>query len=424
MNLVTKHAPALISLLEDAQDVGISYVVWGERPMEREMQPADLEFFDKLGEALDHLDSLALGALPISEEYPVYYYRRVDVLLEELKQMNQLTKQVDMNRNNLQNLQDEMRKLGFSKKSMDDLQPKLEQGAPEFMLHEQIRGNKGLVDVTAFFRQSGQSDNYYLNKFNVALNTGKALEDGQKYFVITPKLDEPGKNLSKSFENVSDAIGFFKEQTGDSRLTVGKSAADGMELAAMKNGKVDYIEKDFQKTYRTPAQTQTFFVEKGRGFTVEQAANLIQGRAVYRNDLLNLGGDTYAAWVKLDFDSPKDKYQNYTTNQYHVPSYNFDIREELGKYNIKEMADEKKAEKLVRDFENGNRPLVTTEKNGEEIKLFLEAAPRFRQLNFFREDRKPENREQFLKAAPEKSQEVSKNQVKTKEKVQEQGLAI
>ena len=424
MNLVTKHAPAIIAMLEDAQDIGLSYVVWSERPMEREMQPVDLEFFDRLGEALDHLDRLAPGSLPISEEYPVYGYRHVDVLLEELKQVNQLTKQVDMNRNNLQNLQDEMKKLGFSKKSVDDLQLKLEQGAPEFMLHEQIRGNKGVVDVTAFFRQSGQSDNYYLNKFNVALNTGKALEEGQKYLVITPKPGEPGKNLSKSFENVSDAIGFFKEQTGDSRLTVGKSAADGMELAAMKNGKVDYIEKDFQKTYRTPAQIQTFFVEKGRGFTVEQAANLIQGRSVFRDDLLNLGGDKYAAWIKLDFDSPKDRYQNYTTNQYHVPSYNFDIRDQLGKYNIKEMADEKKADKLVRDFENGNRPLITAVKDGEEMKLFLEAAPRFRQLNFFREDRKPENREQFLKVGPEKKIEASKEKVKAKEKVQERGMTV
>lgn len=422
MNLETKHAVAIVSLLEDAQDVGMSYVVFEMRPMEQGLQPNDLNFFDNLVTALDYWEDRSGPRYVASNENPVYY-RSVEQLLEEVKQINSLTKTEDMNRNNLQNIQDEMKKLGFSKKAIEEVQQKMEQGKPEFMLHEQIRGNKGLVDVTAHFRQSGQSDNYYLNKFEAALNTGKALEEGHRYFVISPHPEIQGKNIHKGFDNVSEAITFFKEQKGDSKLAAGKDAAHATELAAMKAGKVDYVEKDFQKTFRTPAQTQTFFVDRGKGFTVEQAANLIQGRAVFRDDLLNLGGDTYAAWVKLDFDSPKDRYQNYTTNQYHVPSYNFDIKEQLGRYNIKEMADEKKAERLIRDFENGNRPLITTEKNGEEMKLYMEAAPRFRQMNFFREDRKPENREQFLKE-PKLDQGMKVGKGKGQQKEQEQGIAV
>ncbi|MBS1502580.1 MAG: hypothetical protein JST32_10990 [Bacteroidetes bacterium] len=430
MRLETQYAGQIISLLEDAQDVGMPHVVFAFRPQETELQPYHLHLFETVGEALDYLDDAAgNNYLPGDTDYPVCY-RHADQLIEEIKQSNSLTiNKTEMNRNNLQNIQDEMKKLGFGKKAIEEVQQKMEQGKPDFTLHEQIRGNKGLVDVTSHFRQSGQSDNYYLNKFDVALNTGKTLEEGHKYFVISPHPEVPGKNLSKGFDQVGEAIAFFKEQKGDSKLASGKDAAHSTELAAMKAGKVDYVEKDFQKTFRTPAQTQTFFVDKGRGFTVEQAANLIQGRAVYRNDLLNLGGDTYAAWIKLDFDSPKDRYQNYTTNQYHVPSYNFDIKEQLERYNIKEMTDEKKAEKLIREMENGNRPLVTTEKDGQEMKLYLEAAPRFRQLNFFREDRKPENREQFLKTeAVEKSQEkkavVSKTQSQRQGKAQEQGMAV
>ena len=132
--------------------------------------------------------------------------------------------------------------------------------------------------------------------------------------------------------------------------------------ATVTAGKVDYVEKDFQRTFRTPAQTQTFFVERGRGFTVDQAANLIQGRSVYRDDLLNLGGQPYAAWIKLNMDSPKDRYQNYQTNQYHVPSYGFTTKEALEKYQIKELGDPKKLETLMTSIENGNRPLVTTVK--------------------------------------------------------------
>jgi hypothetical protein len=425
MRLETSHAGEIIAMLENAQDVGMNHVVFPLVPSVAELKPQHFVFFDTLGYAMEYMEAKAPYYEPPGpgQSYQIHY-RHTDTLLEELKRSNSLTiNNVEMNRNNLQNIQDEMKKLGFSKKAIEEVQQKMEQGKPDFTLHEQIRGNKGLVDVTSHFRQSGQSDNYYLNKFDVALNTGKALEEGHRYFVVSPHPEVPGKNLTKGFDNVTEAITFFKEQKGDSKLTAGKDAAHSTELAAMKAGKVDYVEKDFQKTFRTPAQTQTFFVDRGKGFTVEQAANLIQGRAVFRDDLLNLGGDTYAAWIKLDFDSPKDRYQNYTTNQYHVPSYNFDIKEQLERYNIKEMGDEKKAEKLVRDMENGNRPLITTEKDGQEMKLYLEAAPRYRQLNFFREDRKPENREQFLKESKlEHSIKLEKG--KGQQKEQEQGMAV
>lgn len=422
MRLETKYAEKIISLLEDAQDVGMPHVVFELRPQDMELQPHQLSLFEKLGEALEYLDNAAgNNYLPGDADYPIYY-RHADKLLEEIKQANSLTiNKIDMNRNNLENIQNEMKDLRFSKKAIEEAQQKMEKGLPEFTVAEQIKGNKGQVDVTAHFRQSGQSDNYYLNKFAVALNTGKALEEGHKYFIITRNEKEPGKNLTKSFENVSDAISFFKDQKGDSRLAAGKDAGHATELAAMKAGKVEYVEKDFQRTFRTPAQTQTFFVERGRGFTVDQAANLIQGRSVYRDDLLNLGGQPYAAWIKLDMDSPKDRYQNYQTNQYHVPSYGFTTKEALEKYQIKELGDPKKLEPLMASIENGNRPLVTTVKDGEEIKLHIEAAPRYRQINFFQENGKPEKREQFLKE-PKLDQTLQLN--KGKEKEQEQGMAV
>ena len=326
-----------------------------------------------------------------------------------------------MNRNNWENIQDEMKQLRFSPQAIEEVREKMEKGITDFTAHDQIKGTKGVVDVTAHFRQSGQSENYYMNKFTVALNTGKPSEEGQKYLVISPNEQQPGKNISKSFVNVSEAISFFKEQKGDSKLAAGKDAAHTRELATMKAGKIDYVEKDFARTFRTPAQTQTFFVERGRGFTVEQAANLIQGRSVFRDDLLNLGGQPYAAWVKLDFDSPKDKYQNYTTNQYHVPSYGFSTKEALEKFNIKELADATKAEKLMKSIENGNRPLITTVKDGQDIKLFMEASPRYRQLNFFQENGKPEKREQFLKE-PQLDQKIALGKGQGKE--QEQGMAV
>lgn len=421
MFLKSSFAEEIISVLEDAQDVGLNHVVFAVG-LSVELKPQHIAFFSDKDKALKYWKSKepyyqtsGLG------QDPEIWHRPIDLLKAELIDVNHLKTQEFMNRNNWENMENEMKQLRFNPQTIEQVRQKMEKGITDFTAHDQVKGTKGAVDVTAHFRQSAQSDNFYLNKFEVALNTGKPLEEGHKYFVITPNEQQPGKNMAKPFVNVTEAISFFKDQKGESKLAEGKDAGHTRELATMKEGKVDYVEKDFARTFRTPAQTQTFFVDRGKGFTVEQAANLIQGRAVYRDDLLNMGGSPYAAWVKLDFDSPKDRYQNYTTNQYHVPSYGFDVKEQLAKFNIKELDNPEKAEKLTKSIENGNRPQVTLIRDGQETGLFIEAAPRYRQLNFFQENGKPEKREQFLKE-PAQDQKIALNKSQGKE--QGQGMAV
>lgn len=421
MNLKTSFAEEIIQILEDAQDVGLPHVVVEMRPDDAELQPFHLAFFDKFGAAIEHCQDRWITEFKPGIDESKVYYREVEELIDELNHANNLKKEEVMNRNNWENIQDEMKQLRFSPAAIELAREQMEKGKPEFIAYDNVHGNKNQVDVFAQFKQSGQSDNYYLSKFDVALNVAKPLEEGHKYFVITPNKEQPGKNLTKSFQSPIAAITFFKSQKGESKLVEGKDAAHGRDLATMKGGKVDYVEKGFATAFRTPAQTQTFYVDRGNGFTVEQAANLIQGRAVLRDDLVNLGGDKYAAWVKLDFDTPKDKYQNYQTNHYHVPSYGFTTKEALEKYNIKELADPEKAEKLMKSIENGNRPLITTVKDGQEVKLHMEASPRYRQLNFFQENGRIEKREQFLK---EPQQDQKLNLTKSQGKEQEQGMGV
>lgn len=421
MNLETSYAAAIVRMLQDAQDVGLPYAVFEMRPSDMELQPHQFALFDTLGAALDHWEARAgLGYLPGGEEYPVYY-RHVDQLIEEINQVNNLTKQEVMNYNNLENMKEQMQVLRFSKKAIEETQQNMEKGLPDFTVHDKIKGNKGMVEVSAYFKQSGQSENYYLNKFSVSLHNGKELEEGQKYMVISPNLEQPGKNLVKSFDNVIAAIDFFKSQKGDSQLVAGKDAKSFTQLAKMEKGNINYVEKSFDRTFKYPATSHTFFVDRSKGFTVEQAANLIQGRAVFRDDLLNLNREPYAAWVKFDFDSPKDKYQNFTTNQYHVPSYGFVTKDALEKYNIKELNDPEKAEKIFKSIENGNRPFITATQNGEENKYFIEANPRYRQINFFEENGKSVKRELFLK---EQGQDKSLNLNRSNVKQQEQGIGV
>ena len=326
-----------------------------------------------------------------------------------------------MNLNNLENLKEEMRALGFKDKLITEMEKNMEKNVPEFKLYDTLPATKGQVDLTLHLKQSAQSDFYYFNKFDASLNAGKPLEDGRKYLVISP--GEKDKPVFRKFENPNEAIAYFREQKGNSELAVGKDPAHKETLAQMENGKVNYVIKDFQKTFYTPPVSQTFWIEKGKGFTAEQASNLIQGRSVYRDDLLNLGGMPYKAWVKLDFDKPKDRHQNFSTNQYHDPSYGFDLSKNLDKFSIKELDTPAKRQALEESLKNGNRPTITTLKEGQEVKLFIEAVPRYSQINMFTENGKPEKREQFLKE-PSVSNKLNTGKAKEKELSESQGVRV
>jgi hypothetical protein len=269
--------------------------------------------------------------------------------IEEIKIANGLIKEQDMNRNNLENLTEEMKMLGLGDKEikqMEDLM--LQKNLSEFQLRTTIPGNKGVVDTVLYFKQSNQSENYYLNKFHVTLNKAKQLEEGQQYVVITPNTSVKAIRSPRcaGLRVLMKPWPSLKKLKGKSELLVAHFTGDKKEknwskincLPNGKDGKTTYVAKEFNKTFFAPVQDQTFFVEKGRGFTVEQAANMIQGRSVYRDDLLNIGGQPYKAWMKLDMDGAKDRHGNYMMNQYTDPAYGFHIAEVLDQYKIKEIA--------------------------------------------------------------------------------------
>lgn len=299
-----------------------------------------------------------------------------------------------MNVNNLQNLKSELRELGFSKELVADMEKQMQKNNPDFQLRAEADGTKRKLDFVLHFKQSSRTDYYFFNKFDVMLNKAKPLEEGQKYMVISP--GEQNKPVFRKFSNPNEAIDYFKEQKGNNELAAGKDPASKTTLARMEEGKVAFVDKDFSKVFYTPAVRQTFYPDKGKGFTAQQAANLVEGRSVYRDDLLNIAGAPYKAWVALDFEKQKDRFQNYVTRQFHDPSYGFDLAKTLDKFNIKELSDPAARQKLEESLKNGNRPMVTVMKDGQETKMLIEAVPRYSQINFYQENGKSEKREQFL----------------------------
>ena len=228
-----------------------------------------------------------------------------------------------MNLNNLEDLKDEMKKLGFSDPLIAKMEEHMKNDDPAFKLYDEAKASRGQVDITLHFKQSGQSDYYYLNRLEAVHNQGKPLEEGQKYMVITKT--EEGKNIVKKLENVAEAIDFFKQQKGNSELAVGKDAANKSMLANMEEGKINYVSRDFKREFYSPPLPQTFWLDHGKGFSKEQAANLVQGRSVYRDDLLSREGTPYKAWMQLDTEKERDRQNNLTFRQF-TDAYGYDVK--------------------------------------------------------------------------------------------------
>ncbi|SMG15650.1 hypothetical protein [Sphingobacterium psychroaquaticum] len=300
-----------------------------------------------------------------------------------------------MNLSNLEDRQYEMKELGFSKESTEKMQELMEKNVPEFKLYESKQTPKGMVDYRLHYKKSAQSDFYYFNKFDVTVDRNKLRTPESKYMVITPT--EGDKSLVRKFETPYEAIEYFKQQP-NSELAIGKDVRSRTKLAQIENSKMIYTERSFRQTFSQPPLPQTFYIDSGKGFSKEQAGNLMLGNAVYRDDLLNFQGVGYQAWVMLNFNKERDRYGNFPMNQYNDPAYGFDLNETLEKFRIKEMETPEGTKKLEESVRNGNTPLVTVQNQDNETqKVRLEVAVRFRNINFFREDGKPVMREQFLK---------------------------
>lgn len=210
----------------------------------------------------------------------------------------------NMNLNNLMDLKDEMKKLGFGEAHIEKMEEHMRANEPNFKLYDEVKASRGQVDITLHFKQSGQSEYCYLNRLEAVHNLAKPLEEAQKYLIIT-HTPEGQENGVKKMENFNEAVVYFKKQSGNVELALDKNAASKTMLANMENGKINYVARDFDRSFKSPPMPQIFWRNHGEGFGREHAANLVQGRSVYRNDLLNRDGVPYNACVQLDTDKER-----------------------------------------------------------------------------------------------------------------------
>ncbi|RKR83349.1 hypothetical protein BDD43_3555 [Mucilaginibacter gracilis] len=422
----SSYAAGVISQLEDAQDVGFSHVVFELYADDRTMQPHHWQVFETMGAAQEQRQALAdKGGWSGHDDRHIYCWP-IDRLLEELQTTHSLNNRQAMNLNNLEDIKKEVANLGFSQQSIDQLEPQMRTGTGYFNVREQLPGDNGLpVDLTLHLRKSNESEYYNLNKFEAVAGKIPPVVPGQQYMVISENKDNPERPLVKAFDSGYEAIEFFKKQKGNSELAIGESPEAKQNLASKEQGTVNYVNNDFKQAYFGSAVSQTFYVQKGVGFSAQQAANMVQGRTVHRDNMLNPNsGETYRAWINLDQGIPKDDHGNYKLKQMNDPNFGFDLDKTLNKFKIKELADPAQKAAIVQGIKNGDRIEVTvTGKDNKEQKVLLEAQPRYKTMDFYSGKGDKLKRELFQKA-PSQNLDLGKDRGKSKDKGEDMGMSI
>ncbi len=125
---------------------------------------------------------------------------------------------------------------------------------------------------------------------------------------------------------------------------------------------------------------QTFYLNKGKGITAKEAYNLLEGRSVFK-ELATKEGQSYKAWVQLDFDK-KDNRNNYEVRQFHE-NYGYDVKTAVSKLAIAELSDAEKEKALIQSLQKGNIQSVSIEKDGNVTKMFVEANPQYKTITLY-----------------------------------------
>lgn len=166
---------------------------------------------------------------------------------------------------------------------------------------------------------------------------------------------------------------------------------------------------------------QSFSINKGKGVTAKEAYNLLQGRAVYK-ELTNSKGEDYRAWMQLDFDK-KDEKGNYAVNKY-TDNYGYDLRESVAKFPVLELDGGEKEKELLRSLERGNTQAVSIDRDGESLKVFLEANPKYKSVNVYDEHFKMMKHENLPLVKQEQAPRQTVQQEVKQEVAQEQKAAV
>jgi len=240
------------------------------------------------------------------------------------------------------------------------------------------------------------------------------LKDGLKYLGFGKDLhQELEKQLQKQAPGFSlrHQVSHYRS-TMDYLLHFKRSEASGLYFF---NKYEATLKPDESAQYRS----QTFYINQNSGITAREAYNLLSGRAVHK-ELVNAEGQPYRAWLQLDPENTGERGQH-KIRQFH-DNYGFNLEKTLKWFAIKELSDPGQKEKLLRSLQKGNVQQVTALQQGQEVKRFIEASPRYKTINVFDEHLKPVKRETIYRQAETTERQGQSRQQERKNELPQQEL--
>jgi hypothetical protein len=119
-----------------------------------------------------------------------------------------------------------------------------------------------------------------------------------------------------------------------------------------------------------------FFVFKGRGMTVKEGFNLLNGRAVFKQRTAK-NGQTYNEWLDLDLTIRED---NGFKPRIYPESYGFDLSALISSLMIDTPTANWDRAMLIRSLEKGNLQTAFIKQEGTNRKVNIQANPRERTI--------------------------------------------
>jgi hypothetical protein len=124
------------------------------------------------------------------------------------------------------------------------------------------------------------------------------------------------------------------------------------------------------------SRKHSFFVFKGRGMTLKEGFNLLNGRAVFKQRTAK-NGQTYNEWIELDLTIRED---NGFKPRLYPESYGFDLSALINSLMIDTPTANWDRAMLIRSLEKGNLQTAFIKQEGTNRKVYIQANPRERTI--------------------------------------------
>src|SRR6266536_3735301 len=230
--------------------------------------------------------------------------------------------------------------------------------------------------IADVFRQIPYGQIFELNKNNPDAN-GQQIQNNKNIDLMNEKNFDYLKDQLK-YTGFGEALQTeMKERMKDEQpeFTLFHKAEFGKDhtIAALHFKKSDQSDNYFFNKYDLSVRNddkqdilqQTFYINnKEPSITLKEGYNLLSGRAVYKEELLNKQDEKYSAWLQLNLKET-DAAGNYKMKPYHQ-NYGYDLEATLAKHPFKELLNEKEKERLMESLQRGNHQSVTLQLDGRE----------------------------------------------------------